>query len=162
MLFAVTVSFELALLIKIVILPASFIYSVYFLTLRGQTIGKKGMDLKVVRMDGGQVTRQEAMLRGMVDLTFALAIGLHGVFIAFMTLQSRAAPQGFVEAVQVLGAGSGQGFGQFASYLSLLYVIAQIICFFATPERRAIHDLIAGTRVIRIEPEGLPYQDESK
>jgi len=151
--FATVVSVKLGVSLHALLTPVSFIYAFYFISLRGQTIGKRVLGIKVVRLDGGDVGRREAVLRGLVDLFFATALGISS-FVASMTALSLQADQSevtFVQAVQILNAGQGEGMGQILSVLSIVYAVAQLIYFFASPERRFIHDFVAGTRVVKLQ-----------
>lgn len=151
--FATVVSVKLGVVLHALLTPLGFIYAFYFISLRGQTIGKRVLGIKVVRMDGSDVGRREAVLRGLVDLFFATALGISS-FVASMTVLSQQAEPSevsFVKAVQILNAGQGEGMGQILSVLSIVYAVAQMICFFATAERRFIHDFVAGTRVVKLQ-----------
>ena len=146
------VSPQMGVFLRVLITPLGFAYAVYFIAKRGQTIGKRSMKIKVVRSDGSEVGMRDAVLRSLIDLFFAVALGISS-FVASMTILAQQGDSekamGFAPIVQLLNAGQNEGFGQVVSILSIVYAMAQLICFFATPERRFIHDLVANTRVIQ-------------
>jgi uncharacterized RDD family membrane protein YckC len=78
------------------------LYEVIFVGLRGQTPGKMLLNLKVIRMDAGEVDYVKAFIRWIGKLASGLILGIGYLMAAF------------------------------------------------TANKRALHDLIAGTRVIRL------------
>lgn len=150
-------SLGLGVSIRILFIPAWFIYTVYFIALRGQTIGKKAMDIKVVRCDGRPVDRTTAMARSAIDLGFSVATGMAFLSNYFETVATALAPGteysslSLLEKINLMGAGSAVGFAVFLNYASYAYTIAQIISFYVNSQNRAIHDLVAGTRVIQAD-----------
>ncbi len=110
----------------------SLIYSVVLVGWRGQTPGKMLLRLKIIRTDGGEVSYFQAFMRwiGEAISFFLLCIGY---FIA--------ANSGDEKALFLL---LGTTFGSAA-----IFLIGYIMAAF-TENKRALHDYIAGTRVVRL------------
>ena len=70
----------LGMVVGMLSILVAFVYFVYFEGTSGQTLGKKAMDIKVVREDGKKVTYREAIIRNVIRivdwLPFAYIIGL--------------------------------------------------------------------------------------
>lgn len=145
---------QFGVILHLMLAPTACIYAVFFISKRGQTIGKRVLKVKVVRLDGGDVGMREAVLRSLIDLFFAAALGISS-FVASMAMleQQSLSDKAFElkDAVQLLNAGQSDGVGQMISIATVFYMIAQLICFFSNPERRFIHDLVAATKVVKIE-----------
>ncbi len=94
----------------------------------GQTLGKRAGREKVVRLDGSPVDMRTGILRGVYYAmpSAILAVGL------------------FTTTIQIF---------PIFYLLSLLWWLADIICLIAdTRMQRALHDRLAGTRVILLPP----------
>jgi uncharacterized RDD family membrane protein YckC len=90
------------------------IIQMYWLSTRGQTLGKHWMKIRIVRLDGSQAGFVGAvLLRGFLNL---------GVYLALLLVFP---PLGY------------------------LYVLADILFVFG-PQSRCLHDMIAGTKVVRV------------
>ena len=110
----------------------SLIYSVVFVGWRGQTPGKMLLRLKIIRTDGGEVSYFGAFTRWIGEAISLFLLGI-GYFMA---------------------ATSG---GPKALFLVIGTTIVAIAVFFIgyvmaafTTNKRALHDYIAGTRVVRL------------
>jgi uncharacterized RDD family membrane protein YckC len=105
-----------ALIAMLLALPLQ-IYQWYLMSTRGQSLGKRWLRIKVVRVDGSDVDFvQGVLLRSWVLLGVAVLLGILGI----------------------------------APVARLLNSVDTLSIF--TSNRRMIHDLIAGTKVISTEP----------
>ncbi|HXI57609.1 MAG TPA: RDD family protein [Polyangia bacterium] len=91
------------------LLLAVFIYQIYLLATRGQTLGKRWMKIRIVKLDGSNPG-----------------------FVAAVLL--RAGVNGIISGIPYLGG---------------LYALIDALFIFRD-DRRCVHDLIAGTRVIAV------------
>ncbi len=124
-------------------------YLVYFHYRWGQTLGKKALSIKVVRLDGGPVSLKQAALRAISALVLA-AFGATSAVIGALSIDVASFENlPFVE--RFVAFGLAQPGSQAIQAVSTLWLIAEIIAFLATPERRTVHDFIAGTRVISVK-----------
>lgn len=152
---ATFVSARFGIVLHLLFAPTAFLYATYFISQRGQTIGKRVLKIKVVKLDGSSVGVRDAILRGLIDLLFAVALSISsfGSSIAALARQNENDHElGLTQVIEILNAGQNEASGQMISVLSVVYAVAQLICFFATSERRFIHDFVANTRVIQLKP----------
>jgi len=120
-------------------------YHVGFVALKGATPGKKMLRLLVARQDGGTVGWREAMLRSSVDFAFSAA-GWIVVALAVGGIDpARYAAVGYATAVS---EASG-GWHVVVSVASYVWLFASALVLLLNARRRAIHDFIAGTVVVR-------------
>jgi uncharacterized RDD family membrane protein YckC len=111
-------------------------YYIYFHARRGQTPGKRKMRIRVVTASGlGAITTRQAFARSAVDVIVWL-IG----FASWMTVMSalplgQEPPEGPIWTVDVI--------------LETGWAALEVAVLLASAKSRAVHDLIAGTAVIR-------------
>jgi uncharacterized RDD family membrane protein YckC len=118
-------------------------YYVGFTAATGQTPGKMVMGIQVRRADGGTVGLREASLRYLPNVVFTVTIVVMASLIAAtpggVDDLDGGAQVGIVGAVMV---------GGLLQLLYLAYILGEIICFYASPRNRALHDFLAGTVVV--------------
>ncbi|QIL77584.1 RDD family protein [Hymenobacter sp. HDW8] len=108
-----------------VVLP--ILYSVFMNYRYGQTLGKMVAGIRVSTMDKtNTLTLRQAILRDSIWIGFA-ALSLSGI--------SDSLPMSFALCL---------------SFAFLLWPLADIITMLANPQRRAAHDFIAGTVVVKV------------
>ena len=114
-----------------------FLYDVYAIYMHGRfgrTIGKRTMDLRVVSEHGGPIQWSQAIRRNAVSL----GLGFIAVLVNLVAMSS--------------GIDVTKHIGKFAlAYISGIWLLADTICVLATTKRQALHDLLAGTVVIRLD-----------
>ncbi len=108
------------------------------------TLGKKGIGLTVVNKAYEKITGKEALLRNI----FSIAVGLIAIPISAYTLQrgNRIRTVGIhglddLDASQIISV-------LFSCFVFVLY-LADAICLVSNAKKQSIHDLIAGTYVIK-------------
>ncbi len=135
------------------VLPISAYFAAYHIYCHGrfgQTIGKRVMGIRVVRLDGGPIGWREAWIRSSVDLVFA-SLWAVSSFIAITTITDadyygidwKQRPHALV-ALQ-------PSWLRWTRPASTIWVWSEIIVMLFNAKRRALHDFIAGTVVIRVE-----------
>ena len=117
---------------------ACLAYPIVLVALYGQTLGKMACGVRVVDLSGGAVSRLQATLREIVPVLM-LPVGL--------LLQSQNVLGGHLE---------NHGFtpGQLKAVSLVLggWVLLEVITMLTNTKRRAVHDFIAGTVVMRVKP----------
>ncbi len=130
--------------LTIVISVAAITYKPLLEYLYGATLGKKGLGLRVVNKSYQKINMREAILRNI----FQIVAGVSGIAITAYSLG-----HGGMNQAEMTGS-----FGDFntATLLSIFYslgifvlYLADAICLVANPKKQSIHDLIAGTYVIK-------------
>lgn len=112
---------------------ASTIYYTLMHGYKGQSVGKMAGKIKVVRMDGSPISMKQSFWRAMF---FAGIGGITSIPLLFLPLMSED-----VLAIVTLAAAAIQGIYGLANAIAVLI---------DSKYRRALHDHIAGTRVVSI------------
>lgn len=134
---------------------AATVLCIFYLTFlhakSGQTIGKMGMKIKVVRSGGGRINFGLAAFRYIVYFLFFLAYDL-------ATIASLAR----IPGSQWDGMSQEERMSLFNQHLVLFsilittaflaWTVAEATCLLADPKKRALHDFIAGTKVVKLGP----------
>jgi uncharacterized RDD family membrane protein YckC len=118
------------------------IYSVAMHTRYGQTLGKMVMGVKVLDISERKLSLRQALLRDCVPIIFDLLIIYEGL-PAVVSGASRADATELSLVMEV------------AAYGSLLWFAAELLTMLFSSKRRALHDFIAGSVVIRIGEAGV-------
>ena len=117
---------------------SSLVFPVYSITMNakfGQTLGKMAMNVKVADVsEEKEISLRQAILRDLPQLIFNLA----AIVIGITALSDDK------DSIEMKYA-----YGTF-NVIAGLWGLADIIVFMATAKSRALHDLIAGTVVIKI------------
>ncbi len=130
--------------VSVIISLVAIAYKPLLEYLYGASLGKKGLTLTVVNKNYEKISAGEAVLHNI----FQIVTGLVGVVIAVYTLQ-----HGSVNRTP-----SARSFSDFdtATVLSVFFslgvfvlYLADAICLVANPKKQSLHDLIAGTYVIK-------------
>lgn len=114
-----------------------YLYSIGFHAWRGQTPGKLVAGIRVTRPDGNRIHLREAVLRDAVPLLLTVA-GL--LFLAASAM--RTSGPGSVD-VGILGY-------QAVGWISFGWFVLELLTMLMNPRRRALHDFVAGTVVVRL------------
>ena len=139
--------FELYFLIPGVLLD--FFYNVYLVQRFGGTPGKRLMKLRIVKLNGEKATYREALLRYLPE--WLLIIGLKvAVIIAALHLTDAEYFSVLTtwERTQLIMSAVPSWFEPMRLAL-LIWVQSEFIVMLTNKKRRAIHDFIAGTLVIK-------------
>ncbi len=114
-------------------------YEVGFVVAYGQTLGKMACGVRIFDLDGKSVSPKQAVFRHIVPILFVPYFG-------------------FLQAQNILGGHlANRAMGDFSTFLILFlvwlgWVLLEATTMLTNKKRRAIHDFIAGTVVIREGP----------
>lgn len=108
-------------------------------------------NIRVARLGGGVITFRHALLRNSVDITLWM---VQAVSIAYL-LVSWPEPEwsAMSMADQRRRLAERGPFGGYFELISYLWIGSELIVLLFNKKRRALHDFIAGTVVVRIEAE---------
>lgn len=127
----------------------SFAVAVFFyvfipcFVFKGQTLGKKICKLKIIQNDFAECTTKQLFIR-----QFVMILILEGsVYSASNMLH------------QVLTIATGINISKIYSYIGIVITLTSIICLLGLKSKRALHDLLANTRVVSMQSNDyLTYQ----
>jgi len=123
-------------------------YEVYLVKRYGGTPGKLIMGIKIVQKNGDDVDWHASFMRYLV--TFCLS--LSGIFIMMWTLglidDATYVSMGFMKRTQLLSE-INPLMSKIQTFTSLAWTLAGIIAILSNKRKRAVHDYIAGTVVVK-------------
>jgi uncharacterized RDD family membrane protein YckC len=114
------------------------IYSVTMHARYGQTIGKMVMGIRVLDLSESSLSLRQALLRDAVPIVFSVIAITQGVPLILVGL-SPYYSVGEASWIDILTLGS-----------SLIWFGAELVTMLTNSKRRAIHDYIAGSVVVRV------------
>lgn len=124
------------------------LYNIYFVGRWGQTLGKMALGIKVVAVDGASAGYARAFYRHAVDLAFSLAMSASTLY-ALMTVTNREFELLTFDArLELLTATTGS-WSDMLNWLLIAWTLSELVVLLFNEKRRAIHDYIAGTVVVR-------------
>lgn len=144
-----TASPAVALLAYAVTYGAPYVYAVTLHATRGQTVGKRALGIRVVRLDGSPIGWRGALLRSVIDLGALLAL-LTGTALALVRVTFDAyrvhpwSERGALLEAEVPWLAV-------ASQVYAVYVLVELVVIVSNRRRRALHDFVAGTVVVAVE-----------
>jgi uncharacterized RDD family membrane protein YckC len=113
----------------------------------GQTLGKMVARIRVVRVTGEEIGWRESSIRSSVDIAFGV-ISTASSMVAMLRLSENAWPgtwRGVVEQTLPLEP----AWGSWAGGALLVWTWSEVVVLLFNRKRRALHDYIAGTVVVR-------------
>ena len=123
-------------------------YEVYLVKVYGGTPGKLIMDIKIIQKNGDDLNWNAAFYRYAIDLCLAIL----GIYLMILTLNSIDdsfyAGLGFTKKYTLIST-LNPTFSKIQSWINYLWAISGTIVLLANPRKRAIHDFIAGTVVVK-------------
>lgn len=126
-----------------------FFYSVYLVRRFGGTPGKRLMKLRIVKVSGDPVTYREALLRYLPEWLMGICSSLAGMMaVLSLTDAQYFAAASFVERSQVVAAAMPPWYSLVTIVLNV-WIWSEFLVMLTNKKRRAIHDFIAGTVVIK-------------
>ena len=125
-------------------------YFVYLPKRYGGTPGKLGLGLKIIREDGQPIQWKEAILRYSVLLAFFVSNSMIMIFSLFQADEAMFASLGWIKRTAYITSFYPEYFKLYQWCLSGWYILG-IIVLLANSKKRAVHDFIAGTVVIKAE-----------
>ena len=149
-----SISWTTAVVVQIPYLLLWPVYNTYFLARWGQTIGKMAMRIKVVSLYGSQIGYKQAVYRHIVDFLFAIITRISLIVALFSVPAATFESLGWQECNKVL-YNATPSWGFWAEHASSVWICSEMIVLLFNDKKRAIHDFIACTVVIRKEHETL-------
>ncbi|HUO58292.1 MAG TPA: RDD family protein [bacterium] len=123
-------------------------YFMYFTGKWGQTPGKMAVKIKVIRKDGYEIRWSNAILRNIFETVLVILINIGFTMAMSHTsahdfdLMTLADKENFLEK-------NMPSFVQYCFELRMVYAISEFFVLLMNKKKRAIHDFIAGTVIIR-------------
>jgi uncharacterized RDD family membrane protein YckC len=115
-------------------------YYIFCHSFWGQTLGKRAVGIRIVKVSGERITWREAILRSLVDVVFTLIFIFSMLPILFPNLE----PVWLRWAVAVRSLWLGE-----LGRIGDVWFWSELITMLFNKKKRALHDFIAGTVVIQ-------------
>jgi len=125
-------------------------YTIYFHYKFGATLGKMATSIKITLPNGKKIGLQQALLRSSIDLGFAFFIVVAQIIAISSADPEQYLNAGWMERVKYVMPLFPAWYG-LVNILSQLWFWSELIVLLFNKRKRAIHDYIAGTVVIREE-----------
>jgi uncharacterized RDD family membrane protein YckC len=125
-------------------------YTVYFHYKFGATLGKMAVGIKITFPDGSKIGLKQALLRSSVDLGFAFFMVLAQVIAITNADPNIYLNAGFMARAEYIMPLFPAWYG-LVSTVSQLWFWSEFLVLLFNKRKRAIHDFIAGTVVIKQE-----------
>ena len=124
------------------------IYNIYFHGRCGQTPGKIFAGIKVVLLDGSQITGKEVFFRYSVYLFFAALTSIAWILALLTISEDVLQSVDWIDRTKLVRYALPQWWH--SVYLgSILWGLGEVIFVLFNEKKRALHDLLAGTVVVR-------------
>jgi len=142
--------FNIPLAIFIVIFSTFIfsVYNVYFHYKFGATLGKMAVGIRVTQPDGSKIELKHALLRSSVDFAFALFAMFAQIYAILSVDSGQYLAAGMVERFELITPYYPVWYG-FITIATQVWVWSEFLVLLFNKRRRAIHDFIAGTVVIK-------------
>lgn len=127
---------KFALLSNVVISSVPIIYTILLHNFYGQTLGKMAMKVKVLDVSENPINFTQAVIRSLPQML--------PLFITASTLISAMKLSGDASENEILTIATAAAYGLYG-----IWGIADIIVCLSSDKKRALHDLIAGTVVVK-------------
>ncbi|MEL6867385.1 MAG: RDD family protein [Bacteroidota bacterium] len=124
-------------------------WGVYLVRHHGGSPGKLVMGLKIIRIDGMEVGWQAAILRSIVGLVFSLWDLLCVLFILVFLVDVAHFSELPFSAKQAYVQSFYPGLHEVITWISVIWAISELVVLLLNERKRALHDYIGGTVVIR-------------
>jgi len=155
--------FDKTLAIVIMIPSAALLpmYHVYFNARYGGTPGKLAVGIRVTRPDGSKIGWTEALARSAVDMGFALVMLCLQVWaLTRISDADYSNASGIFEQARLLQSHRPSWVSQI-NIVQQVWIWSELIVLLLNKRKRALHDFIAGTIVIRKEFADIPIMPAS-
>lgn len=126
------------------------VYNVWFVAKKGQTPGKMVVGIKIVKVDGTDVTWKEALIRHALSIIFGIFFVMALFYAAaqipdteYVSLTWKARNQRIYELYPLW-------FG-WVNTLSQAWTWSEIVVLLFNKKKRALHDFMAGTVVVHTQ-----------
>jgi len=141
----------LAIVITISVTALSSMYDVYFNARYGGTLGKLAVGIRVTRPNGSKIGWTEAIARSAVGMVFALVgLSIQVWALTQVSHEDYSHAMGFVARMELLRPYQPSWVSQI-DIVGQVWTWGELIVLLLNRRKRALHDFIAGTIVIRKE-----------
>jgi uncharacterized RDD family membrane protein YckC len=123
-------------------------YRVILHARRGQTVGKMATRIGVVRVSGAPIGWREALLRSSVEIVLGTIASISNL-IARTQLPEADWTKGWMEKVNLIQT-LEPSWGFWSAYALSAWIWSELVTMLFNRKRRALHDFIAGTVVVRV------------
>lgn len=124
------------------------IYYIYFVKLWGGTPGKLITKIKIVRKDGKPVRWREAILRHAIQWALGLPMGIVVLMPLLGMTDSEFLAVGAVERMKQTMEVAPDWY-KFTNWMNQIWIWSEFIVLLFNKRKRALHDYVAGTVVIK-------------
>jgi uncharacterized RDD family membrane protein YckC len=122
-------------------------YHIYCHGRFGQTVGKYAMGIRLVQLDGEKITWKQAWLRSSVDVCLG-TVGLIATFITVANMSDAEYYVGWTKRMKNM-AEFEPVWAHWLKVVGQVWIWSEVVVMLFNEKRRAIHDFIAGTVVVR-------------
>ncbi len=133
------------------LLPEIAFMAFYYIALvkrYGGTPGKRILDMRIVMADGTPLTTKAAILRNLVEWSFGALSTLSFAVAGIHITDAQFEPLGYIQKLQLISA-SAPHWNTIPTYGAYVWLLLGAIVMLSNARRRGIHDVLAGTVVIR-------------
>jgi uncharacterized RDD family membrane protein YckC len=133
----------------LLLLAAWSVYTVYLHGRYGQALGKRYHRIKVLNVSGTAIGFKQALLRSSVDIALQL-----GMTVSLLYFLATGGVEAYASNPLVDRSEPLEEHAPFYSQLSalgFLWAVGELISVLFNPQRRSLHDFLAGTVVVHLE-----------
>jgi uncharacterized RDD family membrane protein YckC len=138
---------DAAMVVAMPLFLAGAAYSVVLHARWGQTLGKMVAGIKIVTVTGAPVGWREALLRDSVGIGFGL-VSTAATLVAFLQIPESSWSHDWMRQAQLL-RDAKPPWGRAAGTAAPVWFWSELVVLLFNKKRRALHDFMAGTVVIR-------------
>lgn len=150
--FTQTVNIEVAIISAVVYSFLFPLYSVVFNLKYGGTLGKLAVGIRVTKPKGEKIDLREALLRSSVDIFFAVLFAVSQVYAISNVDPEAYLMAGYIEQMNLISP-LYPAINKYTNILSWVWFWSEMVVLLFNKRKRALHDYIAGTVVIKKEYE---------
>lgn len=130
-------------------LALSIFYSVYLVRRFGGTPGKRLMKVRITKVDGSPVGYREAFLRYLPEFLMSIALAIAAIIGELrLTDAEYFGATSFMERQKLVEAAGPAWYGSMMLAMNI-WIWGEFVVMMTNRKRRALHDFIAGTVVVR-------------
>jgi uncharacterized RDD family membrane protein YckC len=131
------------------------LFGVYLVRRFGGTPGKRLMKLRIVKVSGDAVTYYEAILRYLPELLLNIGMSFAGLVAVLNLTDAQYFAASFLERGKLIEAAMPSWHSPVRIALNI-WIWGEFLVMLTNKRRRAIHDLLAGTVVIKDAKQAVP------
>lgn len=147
-----SISITIAFVAVVVFSILFSVYSVFFNLKYGGTLGKLAVGIRVTKPNGEKIDLKDALLRSSVDIVYGLLFAISQVYAISKVNSNAYLMAGFIERIELISP-LYPGYTKYTDILSNVWYWSEMVVLLFNKRKRALHDFIAGTVVIRKEHE---------